>query len=228
MEKQATQSERKKIFKDPFSGLTHLIGAVLAIVGTIILIVQAAWQNKVWHVVSFSIFGASMILLYTASALYHLIPAKPNAEKVLRNIDHSMIYLLIAGTYTPICLVALRGWIGWTIFGIVWFLAAAGIGISFIPSFLSRVPRWIYTGFYLLMGWLSALAAYPIAQKVGWDFFWWLLAGGAMYSAGAIVYAAKKPNFTSWLGFHEIFHLFIIAGTAFHFFAILRYISPLL
>lgn len=227
MQEQKIIAPRRNIFKDPFSGLSHLAGAIFAIAGTIFLIVQAACQNKVWHVVSFSIFGTSMILLYTASTLYHLIPAKPGTEKVLRNIDHSMIYLLIGGTYTPICLVALRGWIGWTIFGVVWLLALVGISTSFIPSFLLKVPRWVYTGFYLLMGWLSILAAYPIAQKAGWNFLSWLLAGGIMYSVGAIIYAKKKPNFYFWFGFHEIFHLFIIAGTAFHFFAILRYILPL-
>lgn len=219
--------EVKRIFKDPVSGLTHLLGAVLAIAGTVVLIVFAALQHKVWHVVTFSIFGAGMILLYTASTLYHLILASPKANQVLRNIDHSMIYLLIAGTYTPICLIPLRGWIGWTIFGIVWFLAIAGIATSFIPSFLNKVPRWIYTGLYLLMGWISVAVIYPIIKAIGWNFVLWLLYGGAMYSIGAIIYALKKPNFSKWFGFHEIFHLFIIAGTAMHFYAMIKFILPL-
>ena len=219
--------DNKKHLKDPFSGIAHLIGAVLAIAGTVVLIVFSALQNKVWHVVSFSIFGACMILLYVSSALYHLISSNQKVNNVFRIIDHSMIYLLIAGTYTPICLIILRNWIGWTIFGIVWILAIVGISTSCIPSFLKTIPRWFYTSLYLIMGWISALAINPIIKSAGLDFAFWLLAGGIMYSIGAIIYAIKKPNFSKWFGFHEIFHLFILAGTLIHFFAMLFFALPL-
>ena len=216
-----------KIFKDPVSGFTHLGGAFLAIAGMTILIVFSAMQGKVWHVVSFSIFGAGMVLLYGASALYHLPNYSERANSVMRNLDHAMIYILIAGSFTPICLVALRNWMGWTLFGIVWAVAATGIPVQFIPQFLKKVPRWFYTGVYVSMGLLSLLVVKPLVARVGWPFIFWIVGGGALYIIGAIIYTLKKPNFGKHFGFHELFHIFILAGTILHYFGMLFYILPL-
>ncbi|MCF6188055.1 MAG: hemolysin III family protein [Desulfobulbaceae bacterium] len=147
--------------KDPFSGLSHLFGAFLSIAGLAVLVTLAVQRATVWHVVSFAVYGTSMVLLYTASALYHLLPLSAQGEKVLRTLDHVMIYMLIAGTYTPICLVPLRGACGWSIFGVVWGLAFAGI---FVSIFQLNAPRWLSTSIYLLMGWVCIVAIYPIIK----------------------------------------------------------------
>ncbi len=208
--------------KDPFSGLSHLFGAFLSIAGLAVLVTLAVQRATVWHVVSFAVYGTSMVLLYTASALYHLLPLSAQGEKVLRTLDHVMIYMLIAGTYTPICLVPLRGAWGWSIFGVVWGLAFAGI---FVSIFLLDAPRWLSTSIYLLMGWVCIVAIYPIIVLLTPEGLFWLVAGGLFYTAGAVIYALKKPNpWPGTFGFHEIWHLFVMAGSACHFMLMFRYI----
>ncbi|HHD64347.1 MAG TPA: hemolysin III family protein, partial [Desulfobulbaceae bacterium] len=145
--------------KDPFSGLSHLFGTFLAIAGLSVLVTLAAQRGTPWQVVSFAVYGASLVLLYTASSLYHLLPLSERGEEIFRTLDHTMIYMLIAGTYTPLCLVPLRGGWGWSIFGVVWGLAFAGI---FLSLFWLAAPRWLSTAIYLLMGWVCIVAIYPI------------------------------------------------------------------
>lgn len=211
----------KKI-KDPVSGFTHLAGALLSIAGLVVLVCFAAIKATAWHVVSFSIFGASLILLYTASSLYHLLPVSDKATAVLRRIDHMMIFVLIAGTYTPVCLVPLRGAWGWSIFGVIWGTAIAGI---FLKAFWMNAPRWLSTAFYLIMGWLVVIAFWPLINAVPAAGIVWLLAGGLMYTVGGVIYGAKWPKIESKLfGFHEIFHLFVMAGSICHFIFMFRYI----
>ncbi len=206
--------------KEPFSGLSHLAGAFLSIAALSVLVTLASLQATAWHVVSFSIYGTSMILLYTASALYHLLPLSERGSQVLRILDHVMIFMLIAGTYTPICLVPLRGGWGWSIFGVVWGLAVAGV---FISLFWIHAPRWVTTGIYLLMGWVCIVAIYPIVTSLTPEGIFWLVAGGLFYSVGAVVYALKKPNpWPPHFGFHEIWHLFVLAGSFCHFMVMLR------
>lgn len=208
---------------DPISGLTHFIGALLSIAGLVLLVVFAALRATAWHVVSFSIFGASLILLYSASTLYHWLPLKPRGREILRKIDHMMIYVLIAGTYTPICLVAIRGGWGWSLFGSIWGLAILGI---ILKAFWMNAPRWLYTSFYVFMGWLAAIAFYPLVQAISWQGLFWLISGGILYSVGAVIYALKKPSFSSNFGFHEIFHIFVMAGSLSHFILMWRFILP--
>jgi hemolysin III len=206
---------------DPISGLTHFIGALFSIAGLVLLVVFAALRGTAWHVVSFSIFGASLILLYSASTLYHWLPLKPRGREVMRKVDHMMIYVLIAGTYTPICLVAIRGGWGWSLFGSIWGLAVLGIVFKI---FWMNAPRWLYTSFYIFMGWLAVIAFYPLVQAVSWGGLFWLVAGGVLYSLGAVIYGLKKPNISPNFGFHEIFHLFVMAGSLSHFILMWRYI----
>lgn len=201
----------------PWSAITHGLGAVLAVVGTVLLCVRAAkWDLGPWAS-AFGIYGASMIVLYTASCLYHCVNTSVRGRLALRKWDHCSIYLLIAGTYTPVCLLPLRqagGW-GWSLFGVIWGLALAGIVMTL---FWVNAPRWVTAGIYIFMGWLAILAIYPLWQTVGAEGVAWLLGGGILYTIGGVCYALKWPGRDNpRFGCHEIFHLFILAGSICHF-----------
>jgi hemolysin III len=207
--------------REPVSGFTHLGGAILSVVGTIFLIVYAVSQGTPLHIVGYSIFGASLILLYTASSLYHLLPVSPKVVKVLRKIDHMMIYVLIAGTYTPICLITLKGNLGLGLLIAIWSLALLGMVLKLVWF---NAPRWLYTAFYVIMGWLVVIAIFPMVRVIPPIGMWMLFAGGISYTLGAIIYGTKWPLRNSKVfGFHEIFHIFIIIGSLFHYFFILKY-----
>ncbi|MEA4872704.1 MAG: hemolysin III family protein [Synergistaceae bacterium] len=210
-----------KFFREPASGFSHLAGALLSVAGLILLLYVAITNRDVWQIVSFSIFGASMILLYSASATYHLVNASERAVRILQKIDHSMIFVLIAGTYTPICLTLLRGRLGYLLLALIWSCAAAGIVMK---MFFFDIPRLLYTGVYLIMGWIAVFVIVPLYRAGGPLPLIWLLAGGLFYTAGGIIYALKKPNILpGWLGFHELFHLFVILGSTAHYVMILRF-----
>lgn len=210
-----------KFFREPASGFSHLVGALLSVAALISLLYVAITNRDVWQIVSFSIFGASMILLYSASATYHLVNASERAVRILQKIDHSMIFVLIAGTYTPICLTLLRGVLGYRLLALIWSCAAAGIVMK---MFFFDIPRLLYTGIYLIMGWIAVFIIVPLYRAGGPLPLVWLLIGGLMYTAGGIIYAVKKPDlFPGWLGFHELFHIFVILGSAAHYVMILRF-----
>lgn len=214
-----------KIFREPVNTISHMAGAVFSIVGLTLMVVFAAIRADAWHVVSFSIFGTSLILMYTASFLYHGLKISENALMVLRRIDHITIFLVIAGSYTPICLVPLRGPWGWSIFGTVWGIAAAGICIKI---WAPHLPRWISTSIYLSMGWMCVIAVYPLVKSLSGPCLAWLSAGGLFYTAGAVGYAVKKPDFFPGVfGFHEIWHLFVLLGSACHFWLVFKYLMYL-
>jgi hemolysin III len=209
-------------FRDPVSGLTHFAGFLLSIAAFILLETYAARHGRTWHIVAFAIFGTSLILLYGASSMYHLLPLSPHGVTILRRIDHSMIFVLIAGTYTPICLIPLRGVWGWSLFSITWSMAIAGIVQAF---FWLNAPRWFSTLLYLVMGWLVIIAFYPLIHSIPVNGIIWFVLGGLCYTGGAIIYALKRPNpFPGIFGFHEIWHIFVMAGSFCHFWAILYYL----
>ena len=211
--------------REPFSGFSHLVGAILSVAGLSLLVTLAAQKATTWHIVSFSIYGSSMIMLYSSSAMYHLLPFSDNTRRKLRVLDHIMIFMLIAGTYTPICLVPLRGAWGWSLFGAVWAAAMAGI---FIKLFWMDAPRWLYTSIYVAMGWMCLAAIYPIIKGIPWGGLAWLVAGGVFYSVGAVVYGKKRPDpLPGKFGFHEIWHLFVLAGSFCHFMMMFKYIMYL-
>ncbi len=217
-----TNRERELTLKDPVSGLTHLAGAVLAAAGLGALVALSVLHAGPWHLVSFVVYGVSLVLLYTASACYHLLPVSAGATRVLRRLDHIMIYVLIGGTYTPFCLVALRGGWGWSIFGAVWGLALAGL---FLKLFWLSAPRWLSTAVYLIMGWVGLVAIFPLAAAVPVGALIWLLAGGICYSLGAVIYGLQRPDpWPGTFGFHELFHLFVLAGSSCHFYLMIRYL----
>ena len=201
--------------RDPVSGLTHLIGAILAVFATVLLVVRSASPPMPWHIVTFSIFGGAMILLFTASTLYHWLPVSEKWVRFLRRVDHSMIFFYIAATYTPICLIPLRGPWGWSLFGMIWGLAAAGI---IMKIFWMHAPRWLSTAIYLAMGWMVLVGVYPLVRELSTGALCWLAGGGVVYSAGAVIYALKWPDpWPKVFGFHEIFHIFVIGGSFCHF-----------
>ena len=214
-----------RLVRDPVSGFTHLGAAVAAVIGATVLVTLAAVYHKWWHLAAFIVYGISLILLYIASTLYHLLPVSEHARRVLRQLDHVAIFLLIAGTYTPLCLVPLRGPWGWSLFGAVWALALAGM---FIAIFAIDAPRWLSVGLYLGLGWLVIVAIWPLLHRLPPASLFWFGLGGLFYTVGAVIYAVKKPDpVPGVFGFHEIFHLFVMAGSAAHFWAIARTLLPL-
>ena len=211
-----------KKMKEPVSALTHLLFAVLAIPCTVLLLYFAGQYATVWHVVSFAVFGAALLLLYTASAVYHMLPLSEKASTVLKKIDHMMIFILIAGSYTPVCLVPLRGLWGWTLMILVWGMAIGGIVLK---ALWIDAPRWLGTSIYVLMGWSVVIAFYPLVQRVPMGGVWLLALGGVIYTLGAVIYALKWPKISlPQFGFHELFHLFVMGGTALHVLFMFRYV----
>jgi hemolysin III len=210
---------------DPVSGITHLVFAVVAVIGATVLITLAAVRHKWWHLAAFIVYGISLFLLYLASSLYHLLPVSERAKRVLRQLDHVAIFLLIAGTYTPVCLIPLRGPWGWSLFAAVWALALAGM---FLAILTVDAPRWITTAVYLAMGWLVIVAIWPLVHLVSREGVFWVFLGGAFYTAGAVIYALKRPDPVPHVfGFHEIFHIFVMLGSLCHFLGIVRAVLPL-
>ncbi len=193
------------------NSITHGIGIVLSIVGLVVLILQAVERGNAWHIVSYSIFGASLILLYLASTLYHSIP-NPTWKKVLKRFDHSAIFLLIAGTYTPFLLVSLRGAWGWSLFGVIWALTIAGLILKI--GFIARFEK-LTLGLYILMGWLVVIAIKPMLSSLALGSLIALLVGGIAYTSGVVFYVWKKLPFN-----HAIWHGFVMAGSVAHFIAV--------
>lgn len=209
--------------REPISGLTHCVGTILSVIGLIILICNSLNPVKPWHLVTFSVFGAGLILLYTASTLYHWLPLSENGILHMRRLDHMMIFILIAATYTPICLIPLRGPWGWSLFGGVWVLAVLGIVLKI---FWLQSPRWFSTAVYMLMGWLAVAGVWPLINALKLGGFIWILAGGLFYTVGGVIYAIKRPDpWPNFFGFHEIFHVFVILGSASHFWVMYGYIA---
>ena len=194
---------------------THLVGAALALPGSVVLIVLAALDGDPWKVVSVSIYGLTLVLLYSFSAAYHSLRGR--AKNVLRELDHHSIYLLIAGSYTPFCLVTLRGPWGWSLFGVVWGLAALG---SLQELWLKDGARILSVVIYVLMGWVALVALVPLVDALGTRGFAWVAAGGVFYTVGIVFYALDARLAHA----HGIWHLFVMPGSAAHYVAILRYV----
>ena len=196
---------------------THAIGFILSIVAFVLLVTHANLNGDVWHIVSFSIFGASLIVLYAASTFYHSAK-KSELRNRLKILDHASIYILIAGTYTPFTLVTLNGTIGWVIFGTTWGLALTGIILKF---FFTGKYNLISTIMYVLMGWVIVFAIKPLINNLPLEGLLWLLAGGIFYTIGAILYSIKKIKFN-----HAIFHMFVLSGSFCQFMSVFFYVLP--
>ncbi len=213
--------------KDPGSAITHFIGMMMAIFAATPLLIKAAREPDMVHLISLSIFIGSMILLYAASTTYHTLDISEKWNKILRKIDHMMIFVLIAGSYTPVCLIVLGGKTGLSLFALVWGIAIAGI---IIKAFWITCPKWFSSLLYIAMGWVCVLAFTQIINALSAKAFAWLLAGGIVYTAGGIIYALKLPIFNSKhknFGSHEIFHLFVMGGSLCHFIFMYRFIAAM-
>ena len=213
------------LFREPVNALSHMAGSLASIAGLTLLVVMAAIKADTWHVVSFAVFGTTLVFMYTASFLYHGLKLPAKTLTVFRRIDHIMIFLLIAGSYTPLCLVPLRGPWGWSLFGIIWGIAAVGIALKL---FWTTMPKRVSTMIYLCMGWLCLVVIFPLVQVLDPAPLAWLALGGLFYSLGAVVYSVKKPDpFPAVFGFHEIWHICVLLGSACHFWLVLRYLTYL-
>jgi hemolysin III len=203
--------------------LTSTMGGLLSVVGVVFLVLLSIQAHKFWHALSFIIYGASLVTLFVASALHHGVDQSEKINRILRKLDYYSIFLMIAGIFTPFCMILLRNAFGWTIFGLVWFLAIMGI---FLQLMFPRQPRWLSTSFYIGMGWLGLLIAYSVYQRIGHG-FWMIIVGGLFYTIGAAIYYLERPNpFPGKFGFHEIWHLFVLAGAGSHFFIMYFYLLP--
>lgn len=209
----------KNYIREPFNALSHLIGAILSFIGLLAMVIKAtATGASSLHIAAVIFFGISLILLYAASTTYHFVIAKDRVIAFFRRLDHSMIYVLIAGSYAPFCLIALNGLVGWLVFSIVSIAALSGILFKMVWF---NSPRWLSTILYIVLGWVIVFAIVPLSAVLGSIGLFLLLFGGAMYTIGGVIYVLK-PKFleSKHLGFHEIFHLFIMSGSFAHFCAV--------
>lgn len=209
--------------REPINGLTHLAGAILSFVGLLAMVIKTAMTStSALAITAVTIFGISMILLYSASATYHMVIAKDKVIAFLRRLDHSMIFVLIAGSYTPFCLISLKGVTGWVLFVIVTIVAISGILFKMIWF---NCPRWLSTALYIAMGWIIIFAYSPLSKILSSAGIFLLILGGIFYTIGGVIYAIK-PKFLEFehLGFHEIFHIFIMLGSISHFLCVFLYV----
>lgn len=211
-----------KGLREPVNGLSHLAAALVAIAGLVALL----WigRSSVGKEVSLLVYGCTLVLLFSASATYHLVRASPRVLSVLRKVDHAAIYLLIAGSYTPFCYNMFSGFWKWGLLAIVWSLALAGV---ILKIFFIRAPRWLNAGIYLVLGWLVIFAIREMLAVLPVGALMWLLAGGLLYTVGAMIYATKILDFAPGkFGFHEVWHIFVILGALAHFAAVILYVAP--
>lgn len=217
----AQENRRKSgtgFLREPLNGALHCAGIILAIAATIALALRAGTALELF---AYLVFGTGMTLLYLASTLYHWLPVTPEAQRRLRRIDHAMIFVYIAATYTPVCAVALGSVTGWTVLAVIWSLALAGV---FLKVFWLDAPRRLSTVLYVAMGWAALAVLVPLERSISIYGVAWLVGGGVMYTVGAVIYAMKRPNL-GIMGFHEIFHVFVLAGSACHFWVVYRYVA---
>lgn len=210
--------------KDPGSAITHFVAMILAMLAASPLLIKASSDGTL-HVAALAVFIVSMILLYGASTIYHTLDISPKINKLLKKFDHMMIFILIAGTYTPVCLIVLGDRTGWGLLALVWAIAAVGI---LIKACWITCPKWFSSVLYIAMGWVCILAITKIISALPTAAFGWLLAGGLIYTAGGIIYALKMPLFNARhknFGSHEIFHLFVMGGSFCHYIMMYQFVA---
>ena len=210
--------------KDPVSALTHFIAMMLALIAAAPLLIKASSDGSL-HLAALTVFIISMVFLYAASTIYHTLDISPKINRLLKKIDHMMIFILIAGTYTPICLIVLGDKTGWSLLALVWGIAISGI---IIKGCFIMCPKWFSSSLYIAMGWVCILAFSKITETLSSAGFLWLLAGGIIYTIGGIIYALKLPLFNSRhksFGSQEIFHLFVMGGSLCHYILMYHFVA---
>lgn len=204
--------------------ISHMAGSIFALMGMVLLIVKSSIAGKPWHIVSFSIYGTALLFVFLASTLHHGIEGKEKVEKFFRLIDYLAIFPLIAGTYTPLCLIMLRNGIGWSVFGVLWFLVIVGL---LMKSLFPRIPKWVTNTLYVCMGWVGAIIVIPLFSRIGPLAIGITALGGVFYTAGSIIFYSEKPNpVPGKFGFHEIWHIFVILGAVSHYFLMYFFVLP--
>ena len=217
--------EKRLYIKEPGSAITHFIGMIMAIIAAIPLLYRAAREPSKLYIVSLTIYAASLILLYAASTTYHTFDISEKVNTVLKKIDHMMIFILIAGTYTPVCLIVLGNKSGYRMLSLVWGIAIVGIIIN---ALWINCPKWFSSVIYIAMGWVCLFVFRELLATLSQAAFLWLLAGGLIYTVGGVIYALKLPVFNakhSQFGSHEVFHLFVMAGSICHFVFMYQYVA---
>ncbi len=204
--------------------VTHMSGAIFSLLGMVLLIVLTAQMGKIWHIISFSIYGLSLFILFMASTFHHGLDLSEKKNELFRLFDYLAIFLLIAGTYTPFCLILSRNAWGWSIFGVVWAIAAAGITIKAV---FPGIPKWVTHTLYLCMGWVGVVLIVRVIPLIGTEGFIYILSGGILYTAGAAIFYFEKPNpVPGKFGFHEIWHLFVLAAAVIHYLFMFKILLP--
>jgi hemolysin III len=212
-----------QLIREPINTYTHMAGAILSVAGLVAMVTKAVSAGASGlQITAIAVFGISMILLYSASATYHMVKASESVIAFLRRMDHSMIFVLIAGTYTPFCLISLNGVTGWVLFSIVAFIAVCGVVFKMVWF---NCPRWLSTALYIAMGWIIIFASTPLSAAISSKGLLLLIAGGVIYTIGGVIYAFKPKfmSFRNW-GFHEIFHIYILLGSLAHFLCVYLYV----
>lgn len=211
----------KRWFRDPISGLIHLVSAALALIGLVFLVI--AGRGNALRELSLVIYGLSLITLFTASTVYHLVRMPDASTSRLRKFDHSAIYVLIAGTYTPICLNYFSGFLRWGFLALIWGFALVGVVVKL---FVIKAPRWVTAGIYLVMSWMALLVIKPMLEVIPTGGLLWMLAGGLLYTIGAVIYITKKLDLVPGVfGFHEVWHVFVTLAALCHFIMIYKYVA---
>ena len=211
--------------REPGSAITHFIAMMMAVFAAVPLLIKAGIQSSQENLLAMAIFMGSMILLYGASATYHSVDLTGRSLRIFRKLDHMMIFVLIAGSYTPVCLIVLGGKLGYTLLALVWGIAAVGM---LIKAFWITCPKWFSSIIYIAMGWVCVLVFGPLLNTLSTPAFLWLLAGGIIYTVGGVIYALKLPIFNSKhksFGSHEVFHLFVMGGSICHFIFMYLYVA---
>lgn len=211
--------------REPGSAITHFIAMMMAVFAAVPLLIKAGIQSGQENLLAMAIFMGSMILLYGASATYHSVDLTGRILRIFRKLDHMMIFVLIAGSYTPVCLIVLGGKLGYTLLALVWGIAAVGM---LIKAFWITCPKWFSSIIYIAMGWVCVLVFDPLLNTLSTPAFLWLLAGGIIYTVGGVIYALKLPIFNSkhkFFGSHEVFHLFVMGGSICHFIFMYLYVA---
>ncbi len=224
--KKFSKDKSRHVTDEVFNASSHMAAALFSLFGTALLIVKSAQELKVWHIVGFAIYGLTLFGVFFFSTLHHGVNAKAKTEALLRKFDYLAIFPLIAGTYTPMCLVLLRdSFLGWTLFGVVW--AAAFVGIVLRAS-IDKIPHWVLNTLYIAMGWLGAVIAYPVYKSFSFSGLCLFVGGGILYTVGFMIFSSEKPNpVPGRFGFHEIWHIFVILGALSHYLLMYFMILPL-
>ena len=221
-----SRDHSEHVTDEVFNAGSHFVGATFSLLGLVILVVRSSVQGNPWAIVGFAIYGSSLVLLFVASFLHHGLSASEAVERRLRILDYAAIYSLIAGTFTPLCLVFMHNsWVGWSFLGVIWALAITGAVIN--VSYFDKIPKWLPLTTFVSMGWIGGLAAVPLFDYIGWGGISLLALGGIVYTAGGVIFITEKPNpVPGKFGFHEIWHVFVLVAAALHWLMMFCYVSP--